>query len=136
MIRLAVIWHRLGPYHHARLRAAAQRIGLTAIEMSGEDNTNAWDKVTGSDGFRRLTIFAACDCDTRLHGIGIALSALYVLTRVKYNIGGRLQHRSAPISNSSLYDDQTGPPFASYPGVRLGRGSHCVLVARGAHGLT
>ena len=44
MIRLAVIWHRLGPYHLARLRATAQRVELTAIEMSGEDKTYAWTR--------------------------------------------------------------------------------------------
>ena len=64
-IRIAVMWHRLGPYHHARLRAAARCARLTAIEMSGEDNTYAWDKVPRSDGFRRVTVFPTCDCDTR-----------------------------------------------------------------------
>jgi glycosyltransferase involved in cell wall biosynthesis len=65
MIRMAVIWHRLGPYHHARLRAAAERVELVGIEMSGEDKTYGWDKVTGSDGFCRVTVFPRCDCDTR-----------------------------------------------------------------------
>jgi glycosyltransferase involved in cell wall biosynthesis len=55
----------LGPYHYARLRAASQRVELTAVEMSGEDKTYAWDKVPGSDGFRRVTVFPTCDCDTR-----------------------------------------------------------------------
>jgi glycosyltransferase involved in cell wall biosynthesis len=64
-MRLAVIWHRLGPYHLARLQATAVRAELTAIEMSGEDETNAWEKIAGGDGFRRVTVFPTCDCDTR-----------------------------------------------------------------------
>ena len=136
MIRLAVIWHRLGPYHHARLRAAAQRVELTAIEMSGEDNTNAWDKVTGSDGFRRLTIFAACDCDTRLHGIGIALSALYVLTRVRYDIGGRYSIVVLPLAIVLYMMIKRGRRWPAIPASALVAALIVLLVARGAHGLT
>ena len=66
--RLALVWHRLGPYHLARLRATAQRVNLTVIEMSGEDETYAWKKICGVDGFRRLTVFPTCDCNTRTPG--------------------------------------------------------------------
>ena len=66
--RLALVWHRLGPYHLARLRATAQRVDLTVIEMSGEDETYAWKKICGVDGFRRLTVFPTCDCNTRTPG--------------------------------------------------------------------
>lgn len=65
LYRLAVIWHRLGPYHMARLRALGKHSDLTAIEMSGEDNTYAWNKTVGGENFRRLTVFPTCDCDTR-----------------------------------------------------------------------
>ncbi len=55
---LAVIFHRIGPYHFARLRAAGRLIsGLMAIELCRTDSTYAWDLVSGSDSFERLTLF-------------------------------------------------------------------------------
>jgi glycosyltransferase involved in cell wall biosynthesis len=76
-IRLAIIWPRFGPWHHARLRAAARLLDLTGIEMSGEDNTYAWDKVPGSEGFHRVTLFPDCDCDTRPGSeVGARLTAI------------------------------------------------------------
>jgi len=63
MITLAMIWPRFGPLHHARLRACGKVANVVAIEMSGEDLTYAWDKVPGSDGFRRITLFPGADVD-------------------------------------------------------------------------
>ena len=62
-LKLAVVFHRLGPYHHARLRAAAAGGTLVAIEQSGRDHVYAWDTVDGADGFERVTLFP--DVDTR-----------------------------------------------------------------------
>jgi hypothetical protein len=33
---VAVIFHYIGPYHHARLNAAADRLLVTCIEWSGK----------------------------------------------------------------------------------------------------
>jgi glycosyltransferase involved in cell wall biosynthesis len=56
-VRLTILFHRLGPYHHARLRAAATLMAVTAVELSAADDTYAWAPVNGADGFRRLTLF-------------------------------------------------------------------------------
>ena len=55
-LRAAVLFHRIGPYHFARLRAASSVFHLAAIEYSKEDSTYAWDQVSGSDGFTRITL--------------------------------------------------------------------------------
>jgi len=57
MIKVAVIFNRLGPYHHARLTAAGTRCQLAAIEVLAMDSTYAWDAVPGSGSFTRLTLF-------------------------------------------------------------------------------
>jgi glycosyltransferase involved in cell wall biosynthesis len=59
--RVAVLFHRLGPYHHARLRAAGQLLSIAAIESSGVDETYAWDVVAGADHFERMTLFDRAD---------------------------------------------------------------------------
>jgi len=57
----AIIFHRLGPYHFARLRAAGSQLSITAIESSGRDETYAWDKVAGISGFDRVVLFKDAD---------------------------------------------------------------------------
>ncbi len=67
MAHLAVIFHRLGPYHHARLKAAGMLGRVTAIELSEQDDTYAWDRVAGAECFRRVTLFkdkGLCDQTT------------------------------------------------------------------------
>ncbi len=59
--RVAVLFHRLGPYHFARLRAAGRLLPIVAIESSGVDETYAWDVVAGADHFERVTLFARAD---------------------------------------------------------------------------
>ena len=54
---VAVAFQRIGPYHFARLSAAGRLIRLTALEMCQVDATYAWTPVTGTDGFRRITLF-------------------------------------------------------------------------------
>jgi glycosyltransferase involved in cell wall biosynthesis len=56
-----VLFHRLGPYHFARLRAAGRLLPIVAIESSGVDKTYAWDKVVGADHFERVTLFDHSD---------------------------------------------------------------------------
>jgi glycosyltransferase involved in cell wall biosynthesis len=55
-IRAAVLFHRYGPYHLARLAAAGRRGPVVGIELSGQTREYAWDHVPGSDGFRRITL--------------------------------------------------------------------------------
>jgi len=60
-LKVAVLFHRLGPYHFARLRAAGELLDIVAIESSGVDETYAWDVVAGADGFERVTLFNGAD---------------------------------------------------------------------------
>jgi glycosyltransferase involved in cell wall biosynthesis len=57
MHRVTVLYRRLGPYHRARLRAAAAHLDVTAVELSAADDTYAWARLTGPDPFRRVTLF-------------------------------------------------------------------------------
>ena len=60
VIKLAIIFHRFGPYHLARLRAASRRLDLLAIEESAETGEYAWDAVPSAAGelFARVTLLA------------------------------------------------------------------------------
>lgn len=60
-MRLALLWRRIGPYHHARLETTGRLGDLWCIEGSGADRVYAWDKVTAGDSFRRLTLFPDAD---------------------------------------------------------------------------
>ena len=62
--RAAVLFHRLGPYHFARLRAAGRLLPIVAIESSGVDETYAWDLVSGADQFERVTLFERADAQS------------------------------------------------------------------------
>lgn len=64
-MKVAVLFHRLGPYHHARLRALAQRCDVAAIELSAVDNTYAWDAVASQGGYSVHTLFADADADAK-----------------------------------------------------------------------
>jgi glycosyltransferase involved in cell wall biosynthesis len=65
MLALAILFHRLGPYHHARCRAAAACCSLTAIELSAVDDTYAWSPVDSAPDFARLTLFRDQDVDRK-----------------------------------------------------------------------
>ena len=65
-LKIAVLFHRLGPYHHARLAAAAKYSDLTAVEFSSIDQTYAWDQVKGLPEFQQITLFDDADVDTKL----------------------------------------------------------------------
>jgi 1,2-diacylglycerol 3-alpha-glucosyltransferase len=62
---VAVLFHRIGPYHLARLEAAGARCSLTAIELSSVDDTYAWSQVDGAPNFARLALFADEDVDRK-----------------------------------------------------------------------
>lgn len=54
--RVSVLFHRLGPYHHARLNAAGQRLAVQAVECCAAENTYQWDKIEGAAAFSRATL--------------------------------------------------------------------------------
>lgn len=62
---LAVLFHRLGPYHHARLRALVGQVKFTAIEFSTVDDTYAWDTVQAETGYPVTSLFTDADVDTK-----------------------------------------------------------------------
>lgn len=62
-IKLAVIFQRFGPYHHARLKALSAHCELLGIECSEKDNTYAWDIITGETVFKRVRLVQNCDIE-------------------------------------------------------------------------
>ena len=44
-MKVAVLFDRFGPYHIARLEAAAKYVEVIPMEVSGETNEYQWDKV-------------------------------------------------------------------------------------------
>src|ERR1700744_848595 len=74
-LRVAILFSRFGPYHHARLGAAGLHLQVTGIEFSNVDDLYKWDQVAGADGFSRLTLFS---------GIALnELSANQIASRIK-----------------------------------------------------
>jgi glycosyltransferase involved in cell wall biosynthesis len=53
----AILFHRVGPYHFARARAAGKLLETTLIEIFGGDEVYDWAPVHGADGFKRVTLF-------------------------------------------------------------------------------
>jgi 1,2-diacylglycerol 3-alpha-glucosyltransferase len=73
-VRIAVIFHRFGPYHCARLAAVARYCETTGIEIAAETQEYAWSPVHEVSAYSRLTLFPSGD--TR------AMSAKRVAARV------------------------------------------------------
>ncbi|MCB2153411.1 glycosyltransferase [bacterium] len=65
---LAILFHRIGPYHQARLRGAARHGEVVAVELSATTKTYAWDHVDLPENVRRVTLFK--DSDSRDHSMG------------------------------------------------------------------
>jgi glycosyltransferase involved in cell wall biosynthesis len=55
-IRVAVLFERLGPYHHARLTAAGKLMEVHGVESCGMEEFYAWEKMEGADSFHRVTL--------------------------------------------------------------------------------
>jgi 1,2-diacylglycerol 3-alpha-glucosyltransferase len=55
--KAAVIFHRLGPYHWARLEAAARQREILAIEAFAEQLTYPWECISAPASFERVTLF-------------------------------------------------------------------------------
>lgn len=80
-MKLAILFHRLGPYHHARLGALAEFCTLTAIEFSTIDNTYAWDTVKSENTFPVESLFTDADIETKL-GDDVSSRTRHLLAKV------------------------------------------------------
>ena len=56
-MRIAILFNRLGPYHWARVRGAAEEADVVAVEVTHEDTEYAWDRVDGAHGVEHVTVF-------------------------------------------------------------------------------
>jgi len=63
-VRVAVIFQRFGPYHCARLEAAARYCDVTGIEIAAKTDEYAWSPVEGAAGYSRVTLFSRGDTRT------------------------------------------------------------------------
>ncbi len=54
--RVAVLFHRFGPYHHARLNGAGQLMSVWGVEACATEDIYAWNKVEGASAFTRITL--------------------------------------------------------------------------------
>jgi glycosyltransferase involved in cell wall biosynthesis len=59
--RVAVLFHRFGPYHLARLEAAARHLAIEGVELSATDRTYAWNSTDGRQSFPRHVISSDID---------------------------------------------------------------------------
>jgi 1,2-diacylglycerol 3-alpha-glucosyltransferase len=67
-VKVAVIFHRFGPYHCARLEAAARRCAVVGIELGAETREYQWSKVDQALSFKRITLFLEGDSRARPAG--------------------------------------------------------------------
>ena len=54
--RIAVVFHHIGPYHHARLNAAADRLSVTGIEWSAK-GYDAWGAAEAPARYHKISLF-------------------------------------------------------------------------------
>src|SRR5213596_2081614 len=54
---VAVIFHHIGPYHHARLNAAAERLPVTGIEWSAKAY-DAWGAAEAPARYHKISLFS------------------------------------------------------------------------------
>jgi hypothetical protein len=53
---VAVIFHHIGPYHHARLNAAADKLSVTGIEWSSRGH-DEWGAPDSAARYQKISIF-------------------------------------------------------------------------------
>jgi glycosyltransferase involved in cell wall biosynthesis len=53
---VAVVFHHIGPYHHARLNAAADRLSVTGIEWSAK-GYDAWGAAATPSRYHKVSLF-------------------------------------------------------------------------------
>src|SRR5436190_8836725 len=63
--RVAVLFHRIGPYHKARLCAAAKVLPLVSVQGCEQDATYDWDKVPHDGEYPLVTLFRNGDANQR-----------------------------------------------------------------------
>ena len=63
-LSVAVLFKRIGPYHQARLKQAARRLDLVAIEFSSADDEYSWSLVREM-AFPRFALFEDADVMTK-----------------------------------------------------------------------
>jgi len=54
---IAVVFHHIGPYHHARLNAAADRLSVTGIEWSAK-GYDAWGVAEAPARYHKISLFS------------------------------------------------------------------------------
>jgi len=54
--RIAVVFHHIGPYHHARLNAAADRLSVTGFEWSAK-GYDAWGAAESPTRYHKVSLF-------------------------------------------------------------------------------
>ena len=54
---IAVVFHHIGPYHHARLNAAADRLSVTGFEWSAKAG-DAWGAADSPARYRKVSLFS------------------------------------------------------------------------------
>src|SRR5437899_12309737 len=54
---VAVVFHHIGPYHHARLNAAADRLSVTGIEWSAKAY-DAWGAGDTTARYEKISLFS------------------------------------------------------------------------------
>jgi glycosyltransferase involved in cell wall biosynthesis len=54
--RVVILFHRFGPYHHARLNAAGRLMSVWGVESCTMEDTYDWAKVEGATAFTRVTL--------------------------------------------------------------------------------
>jgi glycosyltransferase involved in cell wall biosynthesis len=55
--KICLLWHRFGPYHHARFKAAQGLLDVVGVEFSSVDPTYAWDRVALKSAASMVTLF-------------------------------------------------------------------------------
>jgi 1,2-diacylglycerol 3-alpha-glucosyltransferase len=64
---IGVVFHHIGPYHHARLNAAADRLSVTGIEWSAK-GYDAWGAAAAPARYHKISLFSdAADRYARNH---------------------------------------------------------------------
>lgn len=58
MVKIAILFHRLGAYHYARLDELSKISNLTVIEFSVRDNTYKWETVKPSVRYPVIQLFS------------------------------------------------------------------------------
>ncbi len=54
---VAVVFHHIGPYHHARLNAAADKLSVTGVEWSAKAH-DSWGAADSPRQYRKISLFA------------------------------------------------------------------------------